>query len=73
MTSSGLEAKPVTGTLGAEIVGLSGTDARKIYRRAEKISLVCIMALRKAHHDLWQQTNDTGDTPSSDTPSPPAP
>jgi hypothetical protein len=36
-------------------LGLSGTDARKIHRHAEKTTVVCIMALRKAHHDLWKQ------------------
>jgi hypothetical protein len=32
--------------------GLSGADARKIYHRAEKTVLVCIMALRTAYRRL---------------------
>ena len=50
-------------------LGLSGGDARKIYRRAEKTALVCIMALRKAHHDLWKQDPAAPDQadPDSDT------
>jgi hypothetical protein len=32
--------------------GLSGTDARKVYHRAEKTTLVCIMALRQAYRGL---------------------
>jgi len=35
--------------------GLSGEQARRAHRRAEAIALVCLLALRKAHHDLWRQ------------------
>jgi hypothetical protein len=48
-------------------LGLSGKDARKAYRRAEKTAAVCIMALRKAHHDLWQREHGDPDPPAPDT------
>ena len=35
--------------------GLSGEQARRIHRRAEAVALVCLLALRKAHHDLWRR------------------
>ena len=34
--------------------GLAGSEVRKLYRRAETIVLVGVMALRKAHRDLWE-------------------
>jgi hypothetical protein len=40
-------------------LGLSNADARKIYRPAEKTAVVCIMALRNAHRDLWESDGDT--------------
>ena len=36
-------------------MGLSGRDARRAHRRAESLALVCLLSLRKAHHDLWRQ------------------
>ena len=54
-------------------LGLSGADARKIHRHAEKTAVVCIMALRNAHHDLWKQDpaapeqTDSDSDPDSDT------
>ena len=51
-------------------LGLSGKDARRIYRRAKKTTVVSIIALRNAQRDFW----DTGDGTAlshSDTPSPP--
>jgi len=33
-------------------LGFSGKDARKVYRRAEKTVLVCVMALRTAYSGL---------------------
>jgi hypothetical protein len=35
--------------------GLSGQQIRKVYRLAESTALICLMALRQAHHDLWAQ------------------
>jgi hypothetical protein len=51
-------------------LGLSGRDARKAYRRAEKTAIVCIMALRKAHHDLWRRDHGTPETSPSEDPPP---
>jgi hypothetical protein len=49
-------------------LGLSGSDARKLYHRAEKTAVICIMALRHAHRDLWD-----GDAPAPPTDTPPSP
>ena len=46
-------------------LGLSGRDARKVYRRAEKTAVVCIMALRHAHRELWEQDADDSSTDPS--------
>ncbi|HET6250896.1 MAG TPA: hypothetical protein VFE47_24620 [Tepidisphaeraceae bacterium] len=43
--------------------GLSAGDTRKAYRLAEKTAVVCLMALRKAHHDLWQADPSSPDDP----------
>jgi hypothetical protein len=51
-------------------LGLSGRDARKAYRRAEKTAVVCIMALRQAHFDLWRRDLGEPDSPASDPPPP---
>ena len=34
---------------------MSGSDVRKFHRRAEKIALVCLLALRSAHRELWDK------------------
>ncbi len=47
--------------------GLSGQQARRIYRRAESITVVCVLALRQAHHDLWRD-GGTSTPPRSDPP-----
>jgi len=44
-------------------LGLSDAETRKIYRRAENTALVCIMAIRKAHHDLWRQDHGEPEPP----------
>jgi len=54
-------------------LGLSGADVRKIYRRAEATAVVCIMTMRKAHHDLWRRDHDEIDLPSPDDLPPPSP
>lgn len=46
-------------------LGLTGSDARKAFRLAEKTALVCIIALRNAHRDLWDP--DPGDRPPDPT------
>lgn len=51
--------------------GLSGKEARKVYRHAEKTAVVCIMALQKAHHDLWRR--DHLDPPTQSSPPPDSP
>lgn len=48
-------------------LGVSGRDAREAYRRSEKTTVVCIMALRKAHHDLWQRDHVHPEPPAPDT------
>jgi hypothetical protein len=52
-------------------LGLTGKEARKAYRRAERTALVCVMALGKAHHDLWQR--DYGDALPAQDPAPQEP
>jgi len=42
-------------------LGLSGKDARKVYRRAETTALVCVMALRRAYRDLLDEQGGTPD------------
>jgi hypothetical protein len=42
--------------------GISAKDCRRTHRRAESLTLVCLLALRKAHHDLWH-----GDSASPET------
>jgi hypothetical protein len=37
---------------------LSDKQARAVYRQARKTAVVCIMALRQAHHDLWDKDGD---------------
>jgi hypothetical protein len=49
-------------------LGLCGTDARKAYRQAEKTAVVCILALRKAHHDLWRTDHCEADHSGADQP-----
>ncbi len=39
-------------------LGLSGRDARKAYRSAEKTLIVCLIALRTAQRDLWDAGGD---------------
>jgi hypothetical protein len=53
-------------------LGLSSRDARRLYHRAEKTAVICIMALRNAHRDLWERDGDAPPTPT-DTPPSPAP
>ena len=48
---------------GLTKLGLSDADTRRAYRRAEKTALVCIMAIRKAHHDLWRLDHGEGEPP----------
>lgn len=48
---------------GLTRLGLSDCDTRKLYRRAEKAALVCITALRTAHHDLWQRDHGEAEPP----------
>jgi hypothetical protein len=52
-------------------LGLSSRDARRLYHRAEKTAVICIMALRHAHRDLWERDGDTPTAPT-DTPPPPS-
>ncbi|CAN5621337.1 hypothetical protein BH10PLA1_BH10PLA1_17200 [soil metagenome] len=52
-------------------LGLPGKQARKIYRQAESITLVCVIALRRAHYDLWNSNH--GDASSPDGEEPPQP
>lgn len=52
-------------------LGLAGSDARKVLRRAEKSALVCVIAQRNAHRELWER--DQGEPPSSPTDAPPLP
>ena len=35
--------------------GAPAKDCRRVHRRAESLTLVCLLALRKAHHDLWRE------------------
>ena len=42
-------------------VGLSQRDARRLHRHAEKMAVVCIVALRNAHRELWEA--DPPDSP----------
>jgi len=49
-------------------LGLSGSDARKIHRHAEKTTVVCILALRNAHRDLWRDDAAPVEDPPSDEP-----
>lgn len=53
-------------------LGFSGNDTRKIYRPTEKTTLVCIMALRNAHRDLWEN-DSTESSPEPTDRSPPGP
>ncbi len=46
--------------------GLPNRRALRLYRQTESIALVCVMALRQAHFDLWRESH--GDHPSSDEP-----
>jgi hypothetical protein len=52
--------------------GLSGQQTRKVYRLAESTALVCLMALRQAHHDLWAQDVSDPDPVIEPLPSDPA-
>jgi hypothetical protein len=53
-------------------VGLSARDVRKLYRKAEKTAVICIMALRHAHHDLWRREAGLDETsPQTPPPEPP--
>jgi hypothetical protein len=61
-------------------LGLSGRDARRAYRRAEKSVLVSLMALRNAHRELWDKgdgesglRSNPRSPDSPPTPSPPPP
>ena len=38
--------------------GLSAGEIRQIYRGARKTAVVCIMALRNAHRELWDNDSD---------------
>lgn len=55
-------------------VGASGKEARRIYRQAESTALVCLMALRKGHADLWGSTSSPpqADAAPDPPPSPPS-
>ena len=44
-------------------LGLSGRDARKAYRSAEKTLIVCLIALRAAQRDLWDAGGDDPPAP----------
>lgn len=48
--------------------GLSAKQLRRLYRHAESLSLVCIMALRGAHRELWQGAEPDPDPPSDASP-----
>ena len=50
-------------------LGVSGSDARKSHRHAEKTALVCIIALRNAQRELWEKDQD--EPPSTPTRPPP--
>jgi hypothetical protein len=52
-------------------LGLSGKEARKVYHRAEKTALVCVMSLRKAHYELWQRDHGDDEPPSAEDSPPP--
>ena len=55
-------------------MGLSGREARKAHRCAKKTALVCILALRNAHRELWDKDSEEPDPdPANDTPAPPPP
>ena len=36
-------------------MGLSTQNARQAHRRAESLALVGLLALRRAHHELWRE------------------
>lgn len=54
-------------------VGASDRESRRIYRQAESISVVCLMALRKAHYDLWAREVQPPPTEPAPHPPPSAP
>jgi hypothetical protein len=51
-------------------MGLTGQEARRAFRLAERTALVCIIALRNAHRELWQPEPE--DRPQDHTDPPPA-
>ena len=39
---------------GMLTAGLSPREQRRLYRQVQQLVLVCIMALRKGHYELWK-------------------
>ncbi len=53
---------------GLFAAGVSHSEARKLYRQAETLVLVSLMALRRAQRDLW---GDGGEEPPTEPPTAP--
>jgi hypothetical protein len=66
-------------TIYHQILGLDGSakKSRRIYRQVQSLALVCIIALRKGHYELWRQADgddeDDGDDEEDESPEAPPP
>ena len=47
-------------TIYHQILGLGGSakKSQRVYRQVQNLALVCIVALRKGHYELWRQADD---------------
>jgi hypothetical protein len=64
-------------TIYHQILGLGGSakTSRRVYRQVQLLALVCIVALRKGHYELWRRQADDSEEDSTDAtpPEPPPP
>ena len=60
-------------TIYHQILGLGGSakKGKRVYRQIQMLAVVCIVALRKGHYELWRKADDDADEKSRDAPSPP--
>jgi len=56
------------------ILGLGGSakKSRRVYGQVQLLAVVCIVALRKGHYELWRQDDD-GEEDSTDATPPQSP
>jgi len=54
-------------TIYHQILGLGGSakKSQKVYRQVQNLALVCIVALRKGHFELWRQNEPDEDSPQA--------